>query len=36
MIIKRMIDFENYEIFISDGIGTDIGNIVDILILKIQ
>ena len=27
---KRMIDFENYEIFISDGIGTDIGNIVDI------
>ena len=27
---KRDIDFENYEIFISDGIGTDIGNIVDI------
>lgn len=31
---KRMIDFENYEIFISDGIGTDIGNIVDIFDIK--
>ena len=27
---KRGINFENYEVFISDGIGTDIGNIVDI------
>lgn len=27
---KRGISFENYEVFISDGIGTDIGNIVDI------
>ena len=27
---KYGIDFENYEVFISDGIGTDIGNIVDI------
>ncbi len=27
---KRGIKFENYEVFISDGIGTDIGNIVDI------
>ena len=27
---KRGINFENYEVFISDGIGTDIGNVVDI------
>ena len=27
---KFGINFENYEVFISDGIGTDIGNIVDI------
>ena len=27
---KLGIDFENFEIFISDGIGTDIGNIVDV------
>lgn len=27
---KRGIELENYEIFISDGIGSDIGNIVDI------
>lgn len=27
---KKGINFENYEVFISDGIGTDIGNIVDI------
>lgn len=27
---KRGISFENYEVFISDGIGTDIGNVVDI------
>ena len=27
---KRGINFENFEVFISDGIGSDIGNIVDI------
>lgn len=27
---KRGINFENYEVFISDGIGTDIGNVVDV------
>lgn len=27
---KKNIEFENFEVFISDGIGTDIGNIVDI------
>ena len=27
---KRGINFENYEVFVSDGIGTDIGNVVDV------